>query len=304
MNDADFGFIAALLKERSGYVIGPDKLYLLETRLSSIMREHGHRDLAALVAAIRMSRPEPLIVAVVEAMTTNETSFFRDHGPFTTFRNSVLPALLEQRAAQRHLRIWSAACSTGQEPYSLAMILREHQAALQGWRVDIVATDICRRVLARAEEGAYSTFEIQRGMPIQLLMKYFEQTADGWRVRQELRRMIDFRPCNLLADITALGTFDLVFCRNVLIYFDQPTKRDVLASIAKRMAPDGYLMLGGAESAFGITDAFGDIPGMRGVYRRANAKTNLFQTAFNKLTNPASPPNAGAHNLGVSNHVI
>jgi chemotaxis protein methyltransferase CheR len=286
LNDADFGFIAALLKERSGYVIGPDKLYLLETRLSAIMRENGYRDLAALIANIRLSRSEPLIVAVVEAMTTNETSFFRDHGPFTTFRNSVLPAVLEQRAAHRHLRIWSAACSTGQEPYSLAMILREHQAALQGWRIDIVATDICRRVLARAEAGTYSTFEVQRGMPIQMLVKYFDQIGDTWRVREELRRMVDFRPCNLLTDLSAFGTFDVVFCRNVLIYFDQPTKREVLASIARRMTPDGFLMLGGAESAFGITDAFGDIPGLRGVYRRTAGKVNPLP-AFNKSTNPA-----------------
>ena len=284
MNDADFSFIADLLKARSGLIIGPDKLYLLETRLSSILRERGFADLTALVAAIRMTRQENLIAAVVDAMTTNETSFFRDHTPFSTFRSQVLPEVLAQRAAQRRLRIWSAACSTGQEPYSMAMILREQEAALQGWQIEIVATDISERVLDRAASGTFSTFEVQRGMPVQLLMKYFTQEGTNWTIREELRRMIQFRSCNLLGDFSALGTFDIVLCRNVLIYFDQPTKRQVLPAIARRMAPDGLLMLGGAETIYGISDAFVDLPQMRGVYRPAAANSSLLQTTFNKLS--------------------
>lgn len=278
MNDADFALLATLLKDRSGLVIGPDKLYLLETRLGPLLRRHELPDLGSLAARIRMAWPEPLIAEIVDAMTTNETSFFRDHGPFEKFTQSILPALLQARAGQKRLRLWSAACSTGQEPYSLAMLLNEQAAALTGWRIDIVATDISDRVLERARSGVYSTFEVQRGMPVRLLMKYFEQTGNDWRLRPEIAGMVDFRKCNLLGDLRGLGQFDLVFCRNVLIYFDAGTKRRVLASIRGQMAADAYLMLGGAESMYGVSDDFIDIAGQRGVYRRAPLDAN-FQPA-------------------------
>lgn len=286
MTESDFAFIADLLKQRSGLVIGRDKLYLLETRLGPILRQHGFTDLPALVAALRLSHPEPLIAQVVDAMTTNETSFFRDHAPFRTFREAVLPALLERRAAQKRLRIWSAACSTGQEPYSIAMSLCELGAELANWKIEIVATDISERVLAKAAAGNFSTFEVQRGMPIQLLMKYFEQDGSNWTIRDELRSMVQFRSCNLLSDISALGQFDIVLCRNVLIYFDQMTKGRVLAAIARQTAPDGLLMLGGAETTYGITEAFVDVPQIRGVYTPAAKNPSLLQTTVKNSVRP------------------
>lgn len=278
MKDADFTLFATLLKDRSGLIIGPDKLYLLETRLGPLMRHHGLADLGALAAMIRMTWPEPLIAEVVDAMTTNETSFFRDHGPFEKFTQTILPALIRARAGQKRLRLWSAACSTGQEPYSLAMLLNDQASALAGWRIDIVATDISDRVLERARTGIYSTFEVQRGMPVRLLMKYFEQSGNDWRLRPEITGMVDFRKCNLMAELRGLGQFDLVFCRNVLIYFDACTKRKVLAAIRGQMASDAYLMLGGAESMYGISDDFTDIAGLRGVYRRLPLDANFQPT--------------------------
>jgi chemotaxis protein methyltransferase CheR len=181
----------------------------------------------------------------------------------------VLPGLIERRAASRSLRIWSAACSTGQEPYSLAMVLKDHFPILAGWRVEIVATDISPSVLERARSGLYSTFEVQRGLPIQMLVRHFDQVGNEWRVKDDLRRHISFRPANLLEDFSALGMFDVVLCRNVLIYFDQETKTRILRAIAKNLASDGSLLLGGAESVFGICNAFAGLPGIKGVYSHA-----------------------------------
>ena len=269
MTGNDFEFIAGLLKSRSGLIIAQDKTYLLETRLSAIMRELGLKDLAALIDVLRQPGSEPLRDRVVDAMTTNETSFFRDNHPFDTLRKSVLPGLIERRAASRTLRIWSAACSTGQEPYSLAMTIKDHFPILAGWRVEIVATDISPSVLERARSGTYSTFEVQRGLPIQMLVRHFDQIGNDWRIKDELRRNISFRPINLLNDFSALGQFDVVLCRNVLIYFDQETKTRILTAIARTMAADGSLLLGGAESVFGICNAFVGLPGIKGVYSHA-----------------------------------
>jgi chemotaxis protein methyltransferase CheR len=269
MTSADFAFIAAFLKERSGLIITPDKMYLLETRLTSILRDNSLKDLAALVEMLRQPGRNTMKDQVVDAMTTNETSFFRDNHPFDTLRKSILPGLIEKRASSRTLRIWSAACSTGQEPYSLAMILKDHFPILGGWKVEIVATDISPSVLERARNGLYSTFEVQRGMPIQMLIRHFDQVDQHWRVKPELRQNIAFRSANLLDDISILGTFDIVLCRNVLIYFDQPTKTRILHAIARRLAPDGALLLGGAESVFGLCDAFANTAGLKGVYGHA-----------------------------------
>lgn len=266
MTGADFTFIAALLKERSGLIITPDKGYLLETRLGPIVRERGLPSLSALMDVLRQPGSDSVRAQVVDAMTTNETSFFRDSHPFDTLRKSVIPGLIERRAGARALRIWSAACSTGQEPYSLSMILKDHFPVLNGWKIEIIATDISPSVLDRAREGVYSTFEVQRGMPIQMLVRHFEQVGESWRIKDELRRNIVFRRANLLDDLAALGTFDIVLCRNVLIYFDQPTKTRILGAIAGRTASDGTLLLGGAESVFGLSDAFAGLPGLKGVY--------------------------------------
>ena len=266
MTGADFTFIAALLKERSGLIITADKGYLLETRLGPLVRERGLPSLAALMDVLRQPGSDSVRAQVVDAMTTNETSFFRDSHPFDTLRKSVIPGLIERRAGARALRIWSAACSTGQEPYSLSMILKDHFPVLNGWKIEIIATDISPSVLDRAREGVYSTFEVQRGMPIQMLVRHFEQVGETWRIKDELRRNIIFRRANLLDDLAALGTFDIVLCRNVLIYFDQPTKTRILGAIAGRTASDGALLLGGAESVFGLSDAFAGLPGLKGVY--------------------------------------
>jgi chemotaxis protein methyltransferase CheR len=266
MTGADFTFIATFLKERSGLIITPDKLYLLETRLTPILRERGLSGLPALMDLLRQPGASAVKDKVVDAMTTNETSFFRDSHPFDALRKSIIPGLIERRAATRSLRIWSAACSTGQEPYSLAMTLKDHFPVLGGWKVEIIATDLSPSVLERAREGLYSTFEVQRGMPIQMLVRHFDQCEPAWQVKRELRQMVTFRPLNLLEDFSVLGTFDVVLCRNVLIYFDQPTKTRVLNAIARRIAPDGALLLGGAESVFGLCDAFAGVPGLKGVY--------------------------------------
>lgn len=289
MIPSNFDFIAGILKDRSGLIVTPDKLYLLDARLSPIARKHNCATLDALVTAMRAPLANALIDEVVDAMTTNETSFFRDRNPFEAMRTTLIPALVAKRAAQRSLRIWSAACSTGQEPYSLAMMLRDSFPALKDWRIEIVATDLSPTVLQRARDGMFSAFEVQRGLPIQMLVKHFDQVEQNWRIKPELRRMIDFRPCNLLGDIAALGRFDLILCRNVLIYFDQPTKSAVLHRMAKMLPPDGALILGGAESVFGICDALSDVGGMRGIYGplQPGAKP-VFKPALQQPTRIAS----------------
>jgi chemotaxis protein methyltransferase CheR len=271
MIPSNFDFLAALLKERSGLIVTPDKLYLLDARLTPIARKHAIASLDALVTALRGGNGA-LIGEVVDAMTTNETSFFRDKNPFELLRTALIPGLAARRAAQRHIRIWSAACSTGQEPYSLAMLLRDNFPALKDWRIEIVATDLSPTVLQRARDGVFTAFEAQRGLPIQMLVKHFDQVEQNWRIKPELRAMIDFRPANLLGDLAGLGRFDIILCRNVLIYFDQPTKSTVLARMAKMLPADGALMLGGAESVFGICDTLQDVPGLRGVYAPGQAK--------------------------------
>ena len=270
MTGADFAFIAQFLKERSGLIINQDKMYLLETRLSAILRDNKLSGLGALVELLRQPGAAKVKDQVVDAMTTNETSFFRDNHPFDTLRKSIIPGLIERRASARSLRIWSAACSTGQEPYSLAMMLKDSFPILGGWKVEIVATDLSPSVLDRAREGVYSTFEVQRGLPIQMLIRHFDQEEPNWRIKRELRQTVSFRPLNLLDDFSALGQFDVVLCRNVLIYFDQPTKTRILSAIARRIATDGVLLLGGSESVFGLSDAFTGLAGLKGVYGHAS----------------------------------
>src|SRR6202000_2248576 len=192
---------------------------------------------------------------VVEAMTTNETFFFRDKIPFDHLRDTILPHLLQARASRRWLRIWSAACSTGQEPYSIAMCLKEKAAQLAGWRIEIVGTDLSQEVLEKSRAGIYSQFEVQRGLPIQLLVKYFAQIGELWQLNSELRGMVQYRQLNLLQDFSSLGKFDVIFCRNVLIYFDQQTKTQIFDRIARVMEPDGMLMLGAAEAVGRSTNA-------------------------------------------------
>lgn len=275
MNVNDFEFIAQLLYQRSGLVITQEKAYLLESRLNPVARKWDLDGFDALIAALRSNKDDRLLVDVTEAMTTNESFFFRDNRPFDQFKEIVLPHLLEARAARKQIRIWSAACSSGQEPYTLAMILKEESARLAGWKVEIVATDLSTEILSKAKDGLYSQFEVQRGLPIQLLMKYFDQEGEKWRISEEIRKMVSYRPFNLLENPTPLGTFDVVFCRNVLIYFDQATKGQVLSRIAQIMPADGYLYLGGAETVLGISDSFEVVPGQRGIYRLTSGNAGL-----------------------------
>ena len=268
MNSLDYDYLRKLLKERSGLVLSSDKQYLMESRLLPIMRRLGLANLAALVAKLRGAGAgvEALIGEVVEAMTTNETFFYRDRTPFDNFSQAIVPALIAARADQRRMRIWCAAASTGQEPYSLAICLRELDARLAGWSIDILATDLSLQVLDKASAGVYSQFEVQRGLPIQYLVKYFAQQGDTWQIAPEIRAMVQFRPFNLLHEFAPLGRFDVVFCRNVLIYFDQQTKTDILRRIASQLAPDGYLVLGAAETVVGLTESFKPMLDRRGLY--------------------------------------
>ena len=266
MTVTDFEFICQILRERSGLVLTNDKAYLLESRLLPVARKWKLATFDDLVRTIRTRMDEAVIRDVVEAMTTNESFFFRDTKPFDQFKQLILPAMLKNRASSRTIRIWSAACSSGQEPYSLAMILAEMAAQLNGWRIEIVGTDLSSEILTRAKEGMYSQFEVQRGLPITMLVKYFAQIGDRWQINAKMRGMVQYREFNLLQDPMPLGRFDVVFCRNVLIYFDQETKIGVLNRVGRLLAPDGFLFLGGAETVLGITDKFQMVPGQRGVY--------------------------------------
>jgi chemotaxis protein methyltransferase CheR len=266
LSPEDFEFISKLIKSRSGLVLTPDKAYLLESRLMPVARQRGLKGLEDLIAQMRTRREEALIVEVTEAMTTNESFFFRDIKPFDLLRDEVLPPLIAERQAKKHLRIWCAAASSGQEPYSIAIVLKELATKLAGWKLDIVGTDISHDILKKASAGMYSQFEVQRGMPIQLLLKYFDKKDETWEIKPEIKSMVQYKYWNLLDDLKMLGAYDIVFCRNVLIYFDAETKGKVLDNIAKLMPKDGMLFLGGAETVLGVTDKFKPVSGQRGVY--------------------------------------
>jgi len=265
----DFDFLRRLLKERSGLVLSAEKDYLLESRLLPLARRNGMTTLGELATRLRQPGSTTLAIAVTEAMTTNETFFFRDRIPFDHLRDTMIPALVTARAREKRIRIWCTAAASGQEPYSIAMVLKSLGAQLQGFRVDILATDLSADVIERAKAGLYSQFEVQRGLPIQLLVKYFSKSGDAWEIAPELRGMVQFRTLNLLNDFTPLGQFDIVFCRNVLIYFDQPTKSGVLERLARQIPDDGYLTLGAAETVVGLTDCLMPVPEKRGLYMPA-----------------------------------
>jgi chemotaxis protein methyltransferase CheR len=263
---ADYDYLRKFLKERSGLDLSVDKQYLVESRLIPLARKAGLAGIDDLVAKIKTGSAS-ISNDVVEAMTTNETFFFRDKIPFDHLREAVIPELMQARAARKSLRIWCAAASTGQEPYSIAMCLKEMGATLSGWRIEIIGTDISQQVLEKSKSGIYTQFEVQRGLPIQLLVKYFKQTGEMWQISPEIRAMIQYRPLNLLQDFAHMGKFDLIFCRNVLIYFDQDMKSQIFNRLVKAMEPDGFLALGAAETVVGLTDAFKPHPDRRGLYR-------------------------------------
>jgi chemotaxis protein methyltransferase CheR len=262
----DYDYLRRLLKQRSGLVLTAEKQYLVESRLLPVARKAGLGSLAALVQALKCADDGALTNAVVEAMATNESFFFRDKIPFEHFRTIIMPALLAARRASRLIRIWCAAASTGQEPYSLAMCLKEMAHHIAGWRIEMLATDLSGEVLEKARVGVYSQFEVQRGLPIQLLIKYFAQVGELWQIAPEIRGMVKYQQLNLLSDFSQLGIFDLIFCRNVLIYFDRQTKIDVLERLARVCAGDGFLVLGAAETVIGVTDSFNVVGDKHGLY--------------------------------------
>ena len=266
MTPHDFDYLRKLLRERSGLVLSAEKQYLAESRLLPVARKHRLANLADLVGQLKTTALSPLATDVVEAMTTNETFFFRDKIPFEHFRDTIMPALIASHSGRRRIRIWCTAAASGQEPYSIAMMLREMNRELAGFRIEILATDLSTDVLEKAKAGIYSQFEVQRGLPITHLVKYFAQVGEAWQIVPELRAMVSFRQLNLLHDFGHLGSFDLIFCRNVLIYFDQPTKSQVLDRLARVIEPDGFLVLGAAETVIGLTDTFKPMADKRGLY--------------------------------------
>jgi chemotaxis protein methyltransferase CheR len=273
VNLMDYEFLRKLLKERSGLDLSTDKQYLVESRLLPLARKAGLPGIAELAQKLKCGA-DALTTEVVEAMTTNETFFFRDKIPFDHLRDTILPVMLQARANRKSLRIWCAASSTGQEPYSIAMCLKESAQLLSGWRIEIIATDLSQEVLEKSKSGIYSQFEVQRGLPIQLLVKYFTQVGELWQISPEIRSMVQHRQLNLLQDFSHLGKFDVIFCRNVLIYFDQETKVAIFERVAKQMEPDGVLLLGAAESVVGISDAFRPYPERRGLYQPNPARNS------------------------------
>jgi len=262
---ADYEYLRKFLKQRSGLDLSSDKQYLVESRLIPLARRNGLAGIAELVGSLR-GGSDPLDKEVVEAMTTNETFFFRDKAPFDHLSETIFPALVKARADRRALRIWCAASSTGQEPYSIAMVAKEFPG-LSGWRVEIVATDLSQAVLEKSRSGLFSQFEVQRGLPIQMLVKYFTPAGELWQLNADIRAMVQHRQLNLLQDFASLGMFDVIFCRNVLIYFSQETKALIFNRLAQMIEPDGVLVLGAAESAVGISDAFRPYPDKRWLYR-------------------------------------
>jgi len=269
MQAQDFQYLANILKQRSGLALSDDKEYLIESRLLPIARSRNLADIGQLCNFLRTTHNnEALLVEITEAMTTNESSFYRDIKPYESLRNIVLPMIMEQNSVLKSIRIWSAACSTGQEPYTISMCLQEDMAKLAGWRFEIVASDLAKKVVDKAKEGVYSQFEAQRGLPIQMLVKYFSSLPDSsWQIKDTIRNMVQFKTQNLLEDYGVLGKFDIVFCRNVLIYFDEPTKAQITEKMAKTLAPRGILILGATESLVDPNARFEQLENFRGAYR-------------------------------------
>jgi chemotaxis protein methyltransferase CheR len=265
MRITDFDVYKELLKEKSGLVIAPDQTYMLESRLGPISKKWGYPSIEALTQALQGVPDKALIADIIEVMANHETSFFRDLATFDLFRNSALPYLAKARASQKKLRIWSAAAASGQEPYSIALTLKEQAAQIPNLKPEIIASDISIEVLEQAKLGVYSQFEAQRGMPIHTLIKYFTQDGQLWKIKDDVRKMVEFRDFNLLDDMTPLGSFDVIFCCNVLCDFDDETASDILMRLTQRLAPDGFLFLGSAEAGKGKTADLTAVADQRGV---------------------------------------
>ena len=268
MRITDFDVYRDLLKEKAGLALSQEKSYLLESRLSPVAAKWDFINLSAMTAHLRIV-PEPqLLDDIVEAMMTNDTSFFRDVEPFNIFRDKVLPYLLKNRIHERKFRIWSVASASGQEPYSLALMLKDHETQFARWKIEMLGTDLSVHAIEAAKNGMYSQFEVQRGLPIQKLLKHFTQTDEGWQISDKIKKMVQFKQFNLLDDMENFGLFDVVFCRNVLLNFDKQTKIDVLERIGDQMKDDAFLFLGRDETTIDICDLFEPVPDMPGVYAK------------------------------------
>lgn len=293
INLSAFTFVSDMVKQDAAIVIGPGKEYLVESRLLPIARAEGCGDVGALIARMQMSPDERLRRQVVEAMTTNETSFFRDRDPFTLLNQVVFPELCRKRTATHRINIWSAACSSGQEPYSIAMSALDHPLITSEWQVQVLATDINEEILQRAGAGRYSQLEVNRGLPAAMLVRHFERAETEWKVVPAVRSMVKLKRLNL-NDPFDLPLMDAVFLRNVLIYFDAGTKMDVLQRVRRVLKPDGFLFLGGSETTIGLDDGFERVAvGSATVYRPRGA--GPLETPL-----PESAGLAGAVGRGVS----
>ncbi len=286
--------LAQFLHEVSGLMLDANKAYLVESRLAPLMRRFRFETISQLLTCLKTKEDSALKQNVIDAMMTNETFFFRDRVPFDNFRNAILPKLMEARWEQRRIRIWCAAASTGQEPYSLAMILDEEMKKLSGWSIEILATDLSSSAIAAAREGRYSHFEVQRGLPITHLLRYFSNEGDGWRINEYLRTRIQFEEFNLLSDFRELGEFDIIFCRNVLIYFDLETKKDVLRRLGGVLAKDGFLTMGSAETVIGLCDTLMPHQTLRSASIHRPERSGLKPAAALRLVAqaPSTPPTA------------
>jgi chemotaxis protein methyltransferase CheR len=293
LSPAEFAFIAALVRRGSAIVLEAGKEYLVEARLKPLAQEYGLATVSEFISRAQLSVAPETERRIVDALTTNETSFFRDAEPFAALAEVVLPQLLAARAATRHLRIWSAACSSGQEPYSLAMQLSD--ALPSGWTFEILGSDISNEMLSRAETGWYGPLEVNRGLTAPMLSRHFERSGAGWRVSGAVRRPVTFRRLNLAAPLPHLGRFDVIFLRNVLIYFDVETKRSVLRQVVPMMRPDGWLFLGSAETTIGVDDGLERVVTSRtSAYRPRSQAVPLAARAQPKRP-PAATPEPSPH---------
>lgn len=256
VSTADYAYVAALLRNRCALVLEPGKEYLVRSRLSPLAKRHDVESVSALIAKLRTNVNSPLVDEVVEAMVTTETSFFRDTHPFDALQRAILPDLIERRRSQRQLNVWCAASSSGQEPYSVAMLLKENFPELGGWRVNLFATDVSQEMIRRGKSGRYSQTEVNRGLPVATLLKWFRQEEGAWQLDDQIRGMVTFAQMNLARPWPSMPLWDLIFLRNVMIYFDVPSKKGVLAQAARSLSKDGYLLLGGAETTLNLDDSF------------------------------------------------
>lgn len=256
LNTNAFEYICDLVREKSAIVLEPSKTYLVESRLTPVARANGLDSIEQLVDELRQPNSTKLTRAVIEAMTTNETSFFRDLHPFDAMKSEILPELLKLRSRERVLNIWSNACSSGQEVYTIAMLLKDSFPELGGWKVRLIASDLSTQILDKAKEGIFNQTEVNRGLPLQMLLKYFQKNGLTWQIKEDLRKMIEFRQVNLVESFPQLPQMDIVFLRNVLIYFAPETKREILIKLKRFLRPDGFLFLGGAETTMNLDVPF------------------------------------------------